>query len=419
MGICLNKKKGEYDLVHDYIIQGFMEEKKAKSLNFIVYIAVILISVLFIFAGHKMTKPEILEEDMGEFYKAKVTSIGEIQVEEFSFDGISSVETKKINFSAEVTNGPYKGEIIEATQDVDSMYAIQPREITKGDKIIVSPIFGDFGDELYEEWIFIEYNRMDTIIWLTLIFLLLIVVLGRGKGVSTVISLIFTILVIFTVFIPSILKGYNVYSSTIVVTLFIIFMSLTIINGANKKTLCAVAGNVGGVAVAGIIAIIMNRVLNVTGLINEEYVFLTYMQLDKPIDLVAIVWSGIVIGSLGAVMDVSMSISSSMNELAENMERKTFSNMLRSGMNIGRDVIGTMTNTLILAYVGSSLATVLLLIVYNKNVLYLFSLEMIVVEVLQAIVGSMGILFAVPATAIFSAYMFTRENKNHEDKQIL
>ncbi len=397
-----------------------MDNKKIRSLNFIVYIVVILISVAFIFAGHRITKPEILEEDAGEFYKAKVISIGEIESEEFSFDGITSIETKKINFSAMVTSGPYKGEIIEATQDVDSMYAIQPKEISQGDKIIVSPIFGDFGDEPYgEEWIFIEYNRMDTIIWLTLIFLLLIILLGRGKGVSTVISLVFTILVIFTVFIPSILKGYNVYLSTIIVTVFIIFMSLTIINGANKKTLCAVVGNVGGVAVAGIIAIIMNRVLNVTGLINEEYVFLTYMQLDKPIDLVAIVWSGIVIGSLGAVMDVSMSISSSMNELAENMEIKTFSNMLKSGMNIGRDVIGTMTNTLILAYVGSSLATVLLLIVYNKNLLYLFSLEMIVVEVLQAIVGSMGILFAVPATAIFSAYMFTRENENHEGKQNL
>jgi len=100
-----------------------------------------------------------------------------------------------------------------------------------------------------------------------------------------------------------------------------------------------------------------------------------------------------------------------MNELAENMEERTFAKLIKSGMNIGRDTIGTMTNTLILAYVGSSLATVLLLIVYNKNTLFLFNMEMIVVEVLQAIVGSLGILFAVPATALFSAYIFTKEKR--------
>ena len=155
----------------------------------------------------------------------------------------------------------------------------------------------------------------------------------------------------------------------------------------------------------------MSKILNLTGFIDEDYVFLNYLELDKPIDLVAIIWSGILIGSLGAVMDVAMSIASAMNELAENMDKKTFSRLLRSGMNIGRDAIGTMTNTLILAYVGGSLATVLLLIAYNRNLLYLFSLEMIVVEVLQAIVGSMGILFAVPVTAIFSAYIFTRDTR--------
>ena len=108
-------------------------------------------------------------------------------------------------------------------------------------------------------------------------------------------------------------------------------------------------------------------------------------------------------------MDVAMSIASAMNELAEHMERKSFSRLLKSGMNIGIDSIGTMTSTLILAYIGGSLAMVLLLIAYNKNLLYLFNLEMIVVEVIQAIIGSMGILFAVPVTALISAYIYNKE----------
>ena len=381
-----------------------------KNKSFIIYVAVVLISILFIFVGYKITSPDIPQEDVDHFYKAKVITIGEVETEEFTFDDINYMENKKINFEAEITSGPHKGETVHAVQDINSMYAIQPIEIREGDKILVSYMPAD--DMYEEEWIFVEYNRTDTIMWLTIIFLLLIIVIGRGKGISTVLSLIFTILAIFIVFIPSILKGYNIYLSTSIITIFIILMSLTIINGINKKTLCAIVGNIGGIAIAAIIAIVLNHVLNLTGFIDEDYVYLTYMELDNPINLVAIIWSGIVIGALGAIMDVAMSISSAMNELAENMENKTFPRMLKSGMNIGRDAIGTMTNTLILAYVGSSLATVLLLIVYNKNLLYLFSMEMIVVEVLQAVIGSMGILFAVPVTALFSAYIFTKETEN-------
>ena len=384
-----------------------MDKKRSPFNHITIYIGVILISILFIFIGYRITNPDISQEETDHFYKANVTTIGEVETEEFSFDEINYMENKIINFEAKITSGPNKGETIHAVQNLNSMYAIQPNEIKEGDKVLVSHMPAD---EFYEEeWIFVEYNRTDTIIWLTSIFLLLIIILGRGKGFSTVLSLIFTILAIFAVFIPSILKGYNIYLSTSVITIFIILMSLTIINGANKKTLCAIVGNIGGVAIAALIAIILNNILNLTGFIDEDYVYLTYMELDNPINLVAIIWSGIVIGSLGAIMDVAMSISSAMNELAENMEVKTYPRMLKSGMTIGRDAIGTMTNTLILAYVGSSLATVLLLIVYNKNLLYLFSMEMIVVEVLQAVIGSMGILFAVPATALFSAYIFTKE----------
>lgn len=115
-------------------------------------------------------------------------------------------------------------------------------------------------------------------------------------------------------------------------------------------------------------------------------------------------------------MDVAMSIASAMNELSDHMQKRSFSKMLKSGMNIGKDAIGTMTNTLILAYIGGSLAMVLLLTAYNRNVLYLFNLEMIVVEVMQAVVGSMGILFAVPLTAVFAAYIFNLKTSSLYEK---
>lgn len=384
-------------------------KNKSRASNLIIYLLIIGISILFIVVGNKIAKPKLFVQDTEEYYKAKVTSIGEIETESYELDEGYSYENKKIHFTALITSGVKKGETVEASQTIDAMYAIKPNEVKLGNKIIISYVSMIGMDEM--EWIFIEYNRIDTLIWLGIIFLLLILAFGRSKGISTIISLVFTVSAVLYVYIPSILKGFNIYLSTFVVSIFIIIISLSIMNGVNKKTACAIIGNIGGVAVAGLIAFIMNNILNITGLVDEDSVLLMFAQLDKPINLIAIVWGGIVIGSLGAVMDVAMSISSAMNEVAENMGERTFSRLLKSGMNIGRDTIGTMTNTLILAYVGSSLSTVLLLIVSNKDILYLFNIEMIVVEVLQAIVGSLGILFCVPLTALFSAYVFTKEQK--------
>lgn len=101
-----------------------------------------------------------------------------------------------------------------------------------------------------------------------------------------------------------------------------------------------------------------------------------------------------------------MSIASALNELAENMDNKSYKTLLAFGMNIGLDSIGTMSSTLVLAYIGSSLSAVLILYVYYKDLLLLFNLEMIVFEIMQAIIGSMGILFAIPITSMFSAYVY-------------
>ena len=361
-----------------------------------------------------MCLTELNEQSDLDFHKAKVTSVGDAISDSMSIFGeYSPFENTLIPFSMEFTGGPHKGESAEATQLIDNIYVNPPKEVEVGDHIIVAKNTGI--ESSADEWIFIEHNRSNYLIVLCLAFLLLIVLIGRSKGFATILSLVFTGSAIFLVYIPSILKGYNIYVSTVINCVLIIIVSLILLNGINKKTLCAILGNIGGVAVAGILTIIMNNLLNITGFVDEDYTYLSYLETGVPIDLKAVIWGGVVIGSLGAIMDVAMSIASAMNELSDHMEKKSFSRMLKSGMNIGKDAIGTMTNTLILAYIGGSLAMVLLLTAYNRSVLYLFNLEMIVVEVVQAVVGSIGILFAVPATAIFAAYIFNRDSTSFYD----
>jgi len=371
--------------------------------NKLVYILTILLSVAFILAGYNMNKVSFASQQYDKSYKAEIISVDDVS-EQTIDSGYETFSSKTISFTARITNGDQKGTVTNARQYMDDMVAVDAKVVEQGDKILMSSLIARDGDG--KEWTFVEYDRSGVLLMLLISFFLLIILFGRKKGLNTIISLVFTCLSIFMVFVPSILKGNNIYLSSIIVSIFIIFMSLLLINGADKKTLCAIVGNLGGLMIAGILAYFISKILNLTGITDDDTMFLLMLETEKPIDLIAVLWSSIVIGSLGAVMDVSMSIASALNELSENMVEKSFKTMLKSGLNIGQDAIGTMTNTLILAYIGSSLAVVLLLVANYNDTLLLFNLEMIVFEIIQAIIGSMGILFAIPITSVFAAYVY-------------
>ena len=155
----------------------------------------------------------------------------------------------------------------------------------------------------------------------------------------------------------------------------------------------------------------MNRVLGLTGWINSESAHLANLPTENPIDLKAIIFAGIIIGAVGAIMDVAVSISSALWELKAQAPKLSFGGIFKSGVNIGRDIMGSMTNTLVLAYIGSSLTVILLLIVYAASFTELLNREMVIIELLQSLVGSMGILLTMPLTALVCAVLYTKKPK--------
>ncbi len=372
----------------------------------LVYIITLIFSVVFIISGYRMNKIDLFKQSDEKAHKAEVISIDEITEDEVDY-GYESMKSKAIRFTALLSDKDFEPYMVEAYQYIDEAIEVNPKEIEIGDSILIAELISRKNiDE--NEWTFIEYYRTDALIILTAIFFAMLIIICGKKGINTIVSLIITCLSIFMVFIPSILNGKNIYTSSIIICIFIIFTSLLLIHGLHKKTLCAILGNLGGLAAAGILSYFISNMLNLTGLIDQDSIFLLMINSENPINLKAILWGSIVIGSLGAVMDISMSISSAVNELAENIENKNFNIFLKSGFNIGKDSIGTMTNTLILAYIGSSLSVVLLMMVYNSDLIKLLNLEMIVYEILQAIIGSMGLLFSIPITSLFSAYIFNK-----------
>ncbi|MDE8733994.1 YibE/F family protein [Eubacteriales bacterium DFI.9.88] len=386
--------------------QETMNNSKGKIRFVLELLIVCVLSLLFIMIGNRICG--YIPGGAGE---TDVESAKVIKLVDIREEIIEGLQNTVIVFQAEMLTGDEKGQVLEMEQIINDVTIDKPNPVEVKDRILVSntDLMGNATEDA--QWYYLQQDRIPGMLCLAAIFLILLLIIGKLKGLTTIISLAFTGAAVFCVYIPAILSGKDVYLTTIIITIYIIFSSLILLNGFNKKTLCAIVGNIGGILATGVLAFVVNYALKITGMVNEDYVFLAAIGDDSSIDLRAIVWSGIMIGSLGAIMDVSMSIASAMQELAVEMKDRTFKRMVSSGMNIGRDAIGTMTITLILAYAGSSIASILLFTLNNRNLLILMNFEMIVVEVIQAIVGSLGILLAVPITVLFAGATFNKNKK--------
>lgn len=380
-----------------------MKTDRIKLRSVFEFILIVVLSLTFIIIGNNYCAYDTTGNDAAA-ESAKVIRITDIYTE-----NIDGMENTVIEFQGKMLTGELKGQTIEMEQDINEVTLDKPAPIKEGDRVLVSHtnLMGD--GETGAEWYYFQQDRLPGLAALGILFLVMLLVIGKMKGLTTIISLGFTGAAVFCVYIPAILSGKNIYVTTVIITVYIIFASLMLLNGINKKTWCAIVGNIGGILLTAVLAVIVNASLKITGMIDESYVYLANAGSTFMIDLRAIVWSCIIIGSLGAIMDVSMSIASAMHELALEMKERSFGRMVRSGMNIGRDAIGTMTITLVLAYTGSSIGSLLLFMVNNRSFNILMNLEMVVVEVIQAVVGSMGILLAVPITVVFAAWIFNRE----------
>lgn len=247
-------------------------------------------------------------------------------------------------------------------------------------------------------------------------FFALLIGFGRFKGFNTVVSLVLTCAAVFFVMIPAIIKGYNIYLVTFITAVFTIVMTLCIVIGVHPKSIAAAVGCTCGVGFAGLLTIAMQDLLFITGLVDEDSSFVMYINADTVIDLRGVIFAAIVIGALGATMDVAMSIASSLEEILYHKPEIGDMELMYSGLNIGRDIMGTMANTLVLAYVGSSLHMILLLLAYNNDVGSIINRETIAVELLQSVAGSIGILLTVPSTAAVTV-LARRWFQSHAQRQ--
>ena len=372
----------------------------------IVYVAVLFVSILYIIVGHNLAVTNyhaFAGDDQSIVIKAEVVELTDRYTVMYPLNEFEYAEDETIVFRAKVTSGDMKGQTIEAAQTLDYFTAVHLPVVEPGDRILLYSIPGGMADH---EWLMSDYQRFDQIMILGALFVLLVLLIGRWQGVNTLISLALTCLAVFYVFIPAVLAGESIYLWSIATCIYVTFMTLFIVNGVNAKSIGAILGCLAGIVIAALLTLFFEESMTLTGILDENSVLLYGLKPDAPFNLKAIIFAAIIIGSMGAIMDVSISIAAALEELKEKVPQITFGELFRSGMNISRDIMGTMANTLILAYIGSALAGVLLMAAYNSAMIDLFNREMIVVECLQALAGSIGILMALPLTALICALLY-------------
>ena len=364
---------------------------------------VIAISIILIFLGNRiaMGKTSFFDEKSNLITaKATVTKI-------------INKDTKNdlITFKCDIMEGKHSGQTVTAAQMLDQNMGSQVRMVKEGDKIFL----GDATSyDIGTKWFMYDFNRLGEMKSLAIAFAVLLLLFGRSKGFRTIISLILTCSTIFFVFIPAVLSGLNIYVCSIITCLFITFMTLLVVQGPNTKSLAAALGCCGGMLVVSGLTITMSEVLRLTGLLNEDSLYLLYLDQKDPIHLKAIIFASITIGAMGAILDIAVDISASLREVHQHAQKTSIHQTIRSGITIGQDIVGSMSNTLILAYIGSSLSVILLLLIHSGSLQDLMNSEQITVEILQSLAGSIGILFTIPLTAISCGILYNRSNKGEE-----
>lgn len=289
-----------------------------------------------------------------------------------------------------ITSGENKGKIVSV---INFVGRTDNKPVKVGTRLVVSS-YDDFIST-----IIVNYNREISIYILLFIFIFVVLFLGKSKGAKSLFSLVFTMICIFFIFIPLIIKGMNPIVSSIIIVILSTMVTMISLNGATKKTFVASLSCILCTIVAGLIAYIFGKFNNISTFNTAELQDLLFVSTKTSLKVKDLLFAGILISSLGAIMDTTMSITSSIFEMKDVNNNLSKSQLFISGMNIGKDIMGTMTNTLILAFTGSSINILIIYFMYNMPYIQLINIDLIVLEIVQGLSGGIAVILSIPITA--------------------
>jgi len=417
--------------------------KSITLLRAISYLLVILFSIIFFWIGSTIQYStnegyqDLHDSPLEiEYTKAKVIKI----VDKWVVYGTDEqgketdvILEKGYIYLCELLDGIHKGKNAYIIQKMVEIESVTINELTIGsniytrvvDKESINYFLQNYTECEYKDLITYSFSasnysidRSPTLITLLLVFILLLLLFSRIKGFHTLLAIFLVCASIILVYIPAVLSGANIYLWTIIICLYSIIETLILLEGITKKSITAIIGCISGIIISASICLIVNKTMNIMGtssnISDEEYwISTTYYDIfnqTATIDLRAVIFSSVLFGALGAIMDVSMSLASSLLEVYNSSTNHSIKNTMKSGFNIGRDMLGTMSNTLILAYLSTSLA-LMLYYVSHFHTAAILKQEFFALAISQALIGCIGILITIPLTSLICGLLYNKKSE--------
>lgn len=379
------------NLINNYISKfKNIETGKINKNILIISIGLIIISLLSVYFIST-------NEDLYNRPIAKITSIEEKAFEQESTTGkIEPIKNQKIE--AVIMNGIYKGKVIELN-NITSLSQVNDLDLKVNDEVFIS-IQENANQEITSMKI-LDLKRDKYIMYIVNVFVILILLIGGTKGFRSLTSVVVNIMILFAI-IELFSKGYNLMMLSIIASIIFIIISILIVAGRNRKALSAIIGTLVGTFISMLIAGVVIQLNNWSGIHFEDMEFLTH-----PPETIFFV--ELIIGTLGGIMDIAISMSSAIKELYDknpNIEKRV---LIKSVREIGQDIMGTMANTLIFAYISGSIPIIILLLRNQFPIVYIININLSL-ELMRALTGSIGIVLSIPIT-IFTSIAIFKNNR--------
>ena len=370
---------------------GLLSRKKA--VRYLIYLLLVCVFAVFVFKLNQVKKTELVVRTGQTFKKGKVTHILQ--------DNLDSSGTRvgEQKVRVKMLTGVRKGEELDVTSSSGYLFGAA---CTVGMKVIVmQSVAGETTiASVYSQ------DREWVIYIFALLYLLALCIIGGKQGIKGCLGLIFTFFCVIFVYLPLVYLGYSPFWSAVFICFLTTLVTMYLIGGPTKKTCAATIGTLTGVVLAGISAWCFSKASGISGYNVSDIETLMTLWNTNRIQVGGLLFSGLLISCLGAVMDVAMSISSAIDEIYKQNSSLTRKELFKAGMRVGRDMMGTDSNTLILAFAGSSVSTLLLDYAYDLPYQQIINSNNIGIAIMQGLAGSFGIVLSVPLTVLICTILF-------------
>lgn len=373
---------------------GLLSRKKA--VRYLIYLLLVCVFAVFVFKLNQVEKTELVVRTGQTFEKGKVT---EILQDNLDSNGTRVGEQK---VRVKMLTGVRKGEELDVTSSSGYLFGAA---CTVGMKVIVmQSVAGETTiASIYSQ------DREWVIYIFALLYLLALCIIGGKQGIKGCLGLTFTFFCVIFVYLPLVYLGYSPFWSAVFICFLTTLVTMYLIGGPTKKTCAATLGTLAGVVLAGISAWCFSKASGISGYNVSDIETLMTLWNTNRIQVGGLLFSGLLISCLGAVMDVAMSISSAIDEIYKQNSSLTRKELFKAGMRVGRDMMGTDSNTLILAFAGSSVSTLLLDYAYDLPYQQIINSNNIGIAIMQGLAGSFGIVLSVPLTVLICTILFHRK----------